>query len=432
MKKRPQHIIILGAGFAGLYAYLELHKIFHRQPGAIEITLVSNKDFFLFVPMIHEVATGTLTPASIIQPIRTIPQCCLKRFVQAQVESVDLDKQQVQIKTLPKPVDATHDAQSIHTLKYDYLIMGLGSTANFFNIPGAKEFGLVLKNLKDAKHIKNRIIRNFERAQYETEDEQKSLLTFVIIGGGATGVELAGEIADLISHELNKAFPKLAPQARVIILQSSNKLVQHADEWFARQAKAILERKKNVIIRCGVRVTRVASEGVYIGDEFIRTHAAIWTAGVKANRVDIKANKTIKRDSRTERLVVNDFLQLPDYHHTFVAGDQTYVIDKEAQQPYPMRAQFAVKQGQISAQNIKQLITQQPLKEFHWQDKGIILSLGKGGALAQAKGLKFSGPLAWWIYRTIYLSKLIGTRMKLRTALEWTVNLFTSRDISKL
>ncbi len=429
--ERTKHIVILGAGFAGLYSYLELHAIFHKSR-KVNITLVNKNDYFLFAPMIHEVATGNLAPSSIIQSIRTIPQCCLNEFIQGEVVKVDLDNRSVGIRRLKDSLSSTCDAKDECVVNYDYLIMGLGSQAHCFGVPGAREFGLTLKTLRDAKLIKNRIIQNFERAQHETGESRESSLTFVIVGGGPTGVELAGEISDLINNELAKAFPDIAHFAKVIIIHGKDALVEQVDSWFANKAKEILN-KKNVTIRYSARVTRVDEGGVYIGDEFIPTRAPIWTAGVKACDIDIvSGGLKVETEPITGRIKVNSYLQIPGHEECFVIGDQACVVDKESGQPYPMRAQFAVREGKVVARNISSLIAKKPLREFEWRDKGFIVSLGKGGALADSFGVKFSGPFAWWLYRTVYLFKLIGVRMKLRTALEWTINLFTPRDISKL
>jgi len=158
----------------------------------------------------------------------------------------------------------------------------------------------------------------------------------------------------------------------------------------------------------------------------------VWTAGVTARSLEIQASRPIERDERMGRLKVGASLRLPNYPDVFVVGDQAWAYDREEHQPYPMRAQFAIREGDVAAENIVRTIAGQPLRAFEWRDRGFLLSLGQGGALGVAFGVRWSGPFAWWLYRTAYLVQIFGIRAKLRTALEWTLNLFSPRDLSKL
>lgn len=428
-------IVVLGAGFAGVYAYLHLHKKLHDSPDK-EITLISEQDAFTFIPMIHEVATGTLLPFSITQSIRALPPCCLNQFIEARVLEINADTQEVTIKHLnpgaPKPGMGvrTNDEE---ILPFDYCIVALGSDTNFFGVPGVAEHALTLKNLEDARRIKNRIIESFEQAQITVnEAEKRRLLRFVIIGGGATGVELAGEISDLVHGELRKAFPQLYPFAEIRLYEGKTRFMCNADEWFGDRAHEILSGKKRVQVFCGMPVSEVTAEGIHIGGERIPAGTVIWTAGVKARDVHIVSRHSIARDKKSRRIKVNEYLQIPAHPRVFVVGDQAWIQQKEGGQPYPMRAQFAVREGEIAAENIIRMRSGKSLKEFFWRDRGFIVSLGKGSALAEVFGVQFGGPLAWVLYRSVYLAKIVGLRAKLRTALEWILNTFLPRDISKL
>ncbi len=428
-------ILILGAGFAGIYAYLHLHKKLHDDPGK-EITLVSEKDAFTFIPMIHEVATGTLLPFSITQSLRALPQCCINRFVEGRVLAVNADTREALVQHLnpgaPRPGAGIHTNDK-ECIPFDYSIVALGSDTNFFGVPGAREYTLTLKNLEDARNIKNRIIESFEQAQItEDEAERRRLLRFVIIGGGATGVELAGEISDLVYGELKKAFPRVYPFAEIRLYEGKQRFMCNADEWFGERAHEILSGKKRVQVFCGMPVSEVMADGIRIGKERIPAGTVIWTAGVRARDIPIEAKKRISRDKASNRVKVNEFLQMGGYSRLFVAGDQAWIHRKEGGQIYPMRAQFAMQEGMVAAENIMRMMRKKPLKEFFWRDTGFIVSLGKGGALAEMFGVQFSGPIAWVLYRGAYLVKIVGWRAKLRTALEWTLNTFLPRDISKL
>lgn len=434
-KDEPIRIIILGAGFAGIYAYLKLHKKLHTT-SAKQITIVNEHDLFTFIPMIHEVATGTLLPFSITQSLRSLPQCCLERFVEGRVLQIDADAREVVVRHLNP--EAPPSGKGVSTspeehIPFDYCISALGSDTNFFGVPGAKEHALTLESLEDARRIKNRIIESFEQAQItKSEAERKRLLRFVIVGGGPTGVELAGEMSDLINGELHKAFPSLHPVTEIRLYEGKTRYLCNIDEWFGEYAYTILASKKHVQTFCGLPVSRVTGEGFYAGEEYIPAGTVIWTAGVKARELSISAKKRIVREERTGRIKVNSYLQIPTYPFLFVAGDQAWIKSKEVGQPYPMRAQFAIQEGIVAAGNIERMIWHKPLQEFFWHDRGFIVSLGKGSALANVFGFRVLGPLAWILYRTGCLAKIVGWRAKLRTLLEWTLNTFLPRDISKL
>jgi NADH:ubiquinone reductase (H+-translocating) len=434
-KNRPTRIVILGAGFAGIYAYLKLHKLLHNDAGK-EIILVNEEDFFTFTPMIHEVATGTLLPFSITQSLRALPQCCLNRFVEGKIESIRADKKEVVVRHInpeaPPPGKGITEAE-IERVSYDYCIMGLGSDVNFFGVEGAEEHALTLNSLKDARRVKNRIIESFELAQItKDETEKRRLLRFIIAGGGPTGVELAGEISDLVYGELKKAFPFLCPFVEIRLYESKSCFVAGMDAWFGTHAERILAGKKHVQLYCGKRVSKITAEGIHLGDEYVAAGTVIWTTGVQAREVSLLPAGHVKKDEKSRRIPVNSFLQIPAYPELFVAGDQAWKADKENGQPYPMRAQFAVREGAAAAVNVVRMMQKKELQEFYWNDMGFIISLGKGYALAYVFGIKLSGMPAWLVYRGAYLAKIVGVRAKLRTTLDWTLNTFLPRDISKL
>lgn len=434
---RPTRIVILGGGFAGVYAYLRLHKLLHTTKNK-EIVLINERDFFTFVPMIHEVATGTLLPSSIKQSLYVLPRCCLSRFIEGRIQQVDFDAKEALVRhTNPgAPLPAGGNTDTIlpeERIPFDYCIMALGSDVNFFGVPGAAEFALTLNNVDDAKRLKNRIVESFEQATITKEEaERRRLLRFVIVGGGPTGVELAGEISDLVHGELHKAFPFLYPFAQIRLYEGNPRLMSSIDEWFSLKAQKILSRKKRVHIYCGTFVREITASGMRVGEEVIPAGTIIWTAGVKARDIPLIAERQIGRDQKKNRIMVNQFLQVPSYENVFVAGDQAQIEDKEGGQPYPMRAQFAVREGEKAAENITRRMAGKPLAEFMWNDQGLIISLGKGSAIARVFGVHFSGPFAWFLYRIAYLIKIVGLRAKLRTALEWLLNTFLPRDISKL
>lgn len=428
----PKKIVILGSGFAGVYAYLELHKQLHGRKD-FAITMVSETGSFLFVPLIHEVATGSLMPSGVLQPLTTLPPCCLEHFVHGHVESLDLDRREISAILRSHPSASAGTEKTNTVISYDYLISGIGSETNFFGVAGAREYALPLKDLSDAVKIKNRIIEVFERAgKAATKEEQARGLRFILVGAGPTGLEIAAEMADYIRHEFAKAFPSLKGLAEIIVIDGGASILPALNPWFGKKAAHILARKKIVRVLLNTSVTEITRDGVRTKEIFLPAETVIWTAGVKARELALFAQEAINRDERSGRIMVNAFLQIPAYQNVFIAGDQAWIRDKEHDQPYPMRAQFAQREGRVAGRNIARLIDDEPLEEFAWKDQGLIISLGKGGALAQIYGVRASGPLAWWVYRTVYASKILGWRARARTVLRWTLNLFLPRDITRL
>ena len=424
-----KQIVILGAGFGGINAYQEFVKLSAGKKDQAEITLIDEKDYFAFIPLIHEVATGNLPSAGLIQPLRYIVNPAAVNFIQGRVLNADFDKKLVSIDQYPVE---TRGEPKILKIPYDFLIIALGSETEFYNVPGASEHSLTLKTLADARKLKYLIIERFERAEgTANEEEKKKLLRFVIVGGGPTGVELAGELADLINDELHQAFPSLRAAPEIYIVEACPTILSKEEEWFRKKGKRILEKKFNVRVLLNRAVKKVTRDGVYLTDGFIPSSNVIWAAGVRAASLDTKAKMPVELEPRTKRIKVETVLNLRSYPDVFVIGDQAWICDEENHQPYPMRAQFAVREGRRAARNIWRLIRGQPLKEFHWQDKGFLVSLGKGGALARVGGIHLSGPLAWAIYRVAYLLNIIGLKAKLRTGIEWFINLFLARDIWK-
>lgn len=434
-KLRPARIVILGAGFAGIHTYFSLHKQLHGTSRA-EIILVNNGDRFVFTPLIHEVATGTLLPSGITESLRALPQCCINDFIDGNVRAIDFDTKTVSVEC--GDFDTTHPHGHVPRadyvdISYDYLVVALGSETNFFDVPGAREHSLELKNLKDAKKIKNRVIECFERAErMEDLEQQRAALRFVIVGGGPTGVELVGELGDFLTGELASAFPSLADLSSIVIIERGGHLIGKVDPWFGARAVEVLKHKANIYTMTDTTVQGVSPNGVETSNGMVHAHTVVWAAGVRARDISITATGVVEREVRSNRIKVNEFLQVPQYQNVYVIGDMAWIYDKENEQPYPMRAQFAVREGKVAGRNIVHHMIGGSYETFHWKEKGLIISLGKGGAMAEVYGIRLTGIFAWVIYRVAYLSSLLSWRARLRTALEWLLNPFVPRDISKL
>jgi NADH dehydrogenase len=424
-----KQVVVLGSGYAGIHAVCELVKRSNPQDD-IEITLLSNTDHLLYVTMIYEVVAGNLAPCSVRQSVRTMIEKGKVRFVQGDVNQVDFDNKAINYFSKNTSLEMKKDKET--TISYDYLISGIGSETIFHNTPGAAEHSYTLKTLTDAQTLKNRLINHFEAAESETDLHKKQeLLHVIVVGGGPTGVTLAAKIADLFNHEMAAAFPDLIDLARITILEGSDRLLSGLDVWFADKAHAALKKKKYVNVVTNQYVTEVHSDGVSVADMFIPSQCVVWVAGVKAREFGIVSTRPVSVDDQTRRIHVTKALHTKNYPEVFVAGDQGWV-QRDGVGPYPMRAQFAVRQGRQAAQNVIKSIRNQPLDDFHWKDKGLVVSVGKGHTYAQVGPLKFSGPLATVAYKSIYLMSTIGIRSKLRAILEWGMNIFLPRDVSEL
>lgn len=431
--ERPQRIVIVGGGFGGINTYLQLHRLFHKTD-AIEITMVNPTDYFGFTPLIHEVATGNLLMGGITQSLRNLPRCCLDQFVLGKAEEVDCTRQVVRVRGIGKPGDPNVPADDVVEIDYDYLVLAMGSKTNFLDVPGAREHAHELNEAAHARMLKNHILERFEHAHTLQDTKQQAHeLSFVVVGGGPTGVEIVGELADFVEGIVTQAYPRLRGISRILLVERGDRLLKKGiAPWFSKRATEILQHKKRVYTLYNTAVEEVTTDGVVTDKGFVKSKTVIWTAGVAARMIAFHGEHDVECQEKSCRIRVNDYLQIAEHKNIFVVGDQAWVCDREQHQPYPMRAQFAVREGKCAGVNIARMIAGRELKKFSFTEKGMIVSLGKGGALAEIYGIRFSGFLAWFIYRTVYLFSMVGWRTRLRTMLEWTLNLFLPRDMSKI
>lgn len=405
-----KRILILGGGFGGVYTLKYLHKFFHKNKD-IKLTLVNKKNYFLFTPLLHEVATGGTFLENIIEPIREIVRCCDYNFVHGEVKKIDLDNKKVLVDNFE--------------VDYDFLVIALGSKTNFYNIPGAEENSFTLKSLDDAVKLRNHFIHNFELASRNPSEE---LLNFVIVGGGATGVELAGEMSEYFYYTFSKLYPKeIIDKVQIFLIEKGQELIPQFPPRLRKIAFDVLIKKKiNVLLNKGV--VEVGKGFVKLDDGTeIKTDTVIWTAGVKPNLPEILGN--IEKD-KGGRLVLNEYLQVKNYENVFAVGDNCCFIQNE--KPLPQLAQVAVRQAKICAENIFNLINNKPLKKFVYKHQGDLVSLGRFFAMGEIKGFSFSGKLALFLWRGVYLSKMISFPDQIRTLVDWLLDLFYPRDISEL
>lgn len=417
MKNKKVRIVILDAGFGGTYCFKKLHTYFHKKED-IEVILVNRTNYFLFTPLLHEVATGGVLPHHIVEPLRKVLGCCLADFHLAEVAKVYLKKQYVQT--------------SKGNIPYNYLVLALGAQTDFYDIPGTKEYAFTLKSLQDAQSLKNHFIQIFERVEKEKSDnEQTKLLRFAIVGGGPTGVEMAAEMSEFFYETMKKHHEKssILSKIHIILIQRPKELLPQFSPPLRKISLEVIT-KKHIDVLLEKEVIRLGKDFIELnGNEIIPCRTIIWAAGVTPSKIPF--DQAPSQDSK-RKILVNEFLQIPPYKNVFAIGDIANVKDKKTQKPLPTLAQVAVKEGEAVADNIKLILTNKPLTPFQYKHQGYLISLGQWLAIGEIKNIVLEGPWVWWLYRIVYLSKLLSWQKKIKVALDWTLNIFSPRDISQV
>ena len=408
-------ILILGGGFGGLYVAIELEKTLARDPN-VEITLINRENFFLFTPMLHEVAASDLDLTNIVNPIRKL----LKRvnFFAGDVESIDVERKVVSVS---HGIDHHH-----HDLPYDHLVLGLGSITNFYNLPGLEERALTMKSLGDAIHLRNRLFAQLEEADTECcAAIREPLLTFVVAGGGFAGVETVAGINDFVRGALH-FYPNLMHSAiRVVLVHPGPVILPELGDKLGSYAQQKLAGR-GVDIRVNTKVTGVTDEGVTLSDgTFLSSKMLIWTAGTSPN----PKLAPLPLPKERGRVIVDDTLEIPGWPGVWALGDCALVPDVTTGKYCPPTAQHALREARILAQNITASVRGGAKKKFSFTTIGQLAAIGRRTGVAQIFGINFSGFVAWWLWRTIYLSKLPRFEKKLRVALDWTLDLLFSKDL---
>jgi NADH dehydrogenase len=414
-----RQILILGGGFAGAYAALHLERRAGRAAD-VEVTLVSRENFVLFTPMLHEVAGADLAVTDIVQPLRKMLR--RTRVSVADVEAIDLAKRQVRVRhgDLPKPYEVT----------YDQLVLALGAVTNFYHIPGLAEHALTMKTLGDAILVRNRVIDALELADNQVDEAaRRATLTAVIAGGGFAGVETVGAVNDFLREGL-KFYPRLkADMLRVVLVHPGEVLLPELGASLGRYA----ERKqgaRGVEIRLKTKVIGYDGREVALDDGTrIATRMLVWTAGITPAPVLAGLPCALEHG----RVVTDEFLQVPSFPGVWALGDCAFVPDPlNPGKPYPPTAQHAARQAAVLAENLVAVMRGEPPRPFRFKILGLLASIGRRTAVAEILGVNFSGLVAWFLWRGIYLSKLPGFQKKVRVALDWMLDLFFSKDIVQL
>ena len=407
-------ILIIGGGFAGVYTAKYLLKQIKKENIDAEVTMINNTNYFLFTPMLHEVATGGISRDNIIQPIHRILNDDRFSFLKGTVKNIDTKKKVVLADSFKTP--------------YDILVLATGSRAHYFDVPGAEEYTLPLRTLHDAYKIRNQVIEKIERAE-ETNDteKRKKMLTFVIIGGGATGIELAGELAEYIDAMLKSKYKRVKKEEISIqLIHRGEEILNMLPRYYAKKCRVHLESLGvKIHLKCGVKEVK---KTYVVGCDKHIANTIIWAAGFRSNTVKIDGDLP-------EQYKVDDYFGIIGKKDVFALGDcaKLEYFDKRV----PMLAQVAVKQSEFVTHNVLHALGEkkEPRNYKHKLD-GFLLSVGQyyaaGGLQFFGKDIHFSGFFAWWMWRTIYLAKLIGIENKIRVAIDWTLNFFYPRDTSEV
>ena len=405
--------MIIGAGFGGLNAARELAK-----SKSVFVVLVDQKNHHLFQPMLYQVATAGLNPADIAAPIRA--QFSLKDPVEvhwSEVKSIDL-KNNTFLST-----DTEID------FKYDYLILACGAQHSYFGHPEWEEFAPGLKTLEQATEIRRRVLSAFEHAENEVDPEKQSaLLTFVVVGGGPTGVELAGAIADLSRTVLVHDFKRINPsQAKVILLEAGPRLLTPFTEKLSERTRKDLH-ELGVDVRTGAKVDLINAEGVSVAGKLIPSKTVCWAAGVQAARLNL--NPLVKSD-KAGRIQVNPDLSIPEFPNAFVVGDMAS-LEISPGKPVPGLAPAAIQEGVHAARMILSSIEGKSRKPFRYLDKGQMATIGKNRAIMQFGKIQMGGFFAWIGWLFVHIFYLIGFNSRIRVLSQWAWSYIFSKRGSRL
>jgi NADH dehydrogenase len=410
-----KRVVILGGGFGGVYAALRLERLRRHEP-ELDVTLVNRDNFFLFTPMLHEVAASDLDLTHIVNPIRKLLRHT--RFVQGEVEAIDLPGRRV----LVSHGVGRHE----HELAYDHLIVSLGAVTNFYGLPGVERRALTMKSLGDAIALRNRLIDQLEQADFECVGADRAALTTVVVaGGGFAGVETVAAVNDFLREAVPFYRHLRATALRVVLVHDGPVILPELGERLGVYAARKLAGR-GVEIRVRTRITGMSDAGVALSDGTVVPAATlVWTAGTAPNPL----LATLPPATERGRLIVDEHLAVPEWPGVWALGDCAHVPDPATGRPYPPTAQHALRQARVVADNVVATMRGGERRAFRFRTLGLLASIGRRTGVARILGVNFSGFVAWVLWRTIYLAKLPRLEKKVRVALDWALDLVFSKDL---
>lgn len=410
VKKR---IVIIGTGFGGIYTFLNLRK--HLKSDHLEVVFINRTNYFLFTPLLHEVASGGIPQQHAAESVREIIHGYKADFYLAEVEKIDPNK---------KLVHTTNG-----DVAYDYLVIATGATTNFYGAMGASEHSFELKDLEDAIHIRNHIINDFEEAsKIDDVEERKKRLSFAVVGGGPTGVELVAELSEFFYDTLERLYENIVTKSEVTLylVNSGPTILKQFPTKLGKDAERAL-RRKHVRIIPNAHATEVRKDGLVLDTgEVLPTENVFWVAGVQPCIPKVLLQFEY---SRSGRIVVNEHFQVKGHEDIFAIGDVASFVQDGHE--LPMLAQVATRQAKTLAENLLNSFHGRPMKKFRYNSLGSLVSVGQWYAVGDILGFKFSGFDVWMLWRIVYWTKFASWSKRWKIAADWTVNFFTPRDITK-
>jgi NADH:ubiquinone reductase (H+-translocating) len=404
-----KRVVVIGAGFGGLEAVAGLDRTFRRDPD-VEILLLSDQNYLLFTPLLPQIASSYTDPRHIVQAVREIRGKRKFRFRREAVRAVDVPNRRVIVDSGP--------------IDYDALILASGSRTEFFNTPGARENSWDYKSLQQAVELRERIIDLCEHADHTVDtDARRSMLTFVVVGGGYTGIELVTEMRDFLFRYAARKYRGIsASEIRLIVLEAAPDILGGIGPKLAAHARKRLD-VSGIEVRTSAKVTRVNEGSVEInGNETFKADTVVWTAGVRAAEL---IESLPGPHDRIGRAVVNAQLQLEAHPEVFVVGDAAAAVNAQAA---PRVAPVAIEQGRVAARNLGHLWRGEPLEAYEYASKGMLVSLGMNYAVVNIAGIQVSGFFAWVFWNAVHLYKLVGLKKQLQVAGDWMLGLIFPRD----
>jgi NADH:ubiquinone reductase (H+-translocating) len=421
-----RRVVILGGGFGGVSAAKRFEQLLPWTPW-LDVTLVSQRNYLLFTPMLAEVAAGSVEAGNVGVPLRAA--CPRTRFRRAEVLGVDPDRKVVHLRR----------GDALETLPYDHLVLALGAMPNFRNLPGVAANALTLATLEDARRLRDHVLGRLEQADHERDPaERRRWLTFVVAGGGFAGTEAVASLFDLV-HSVLRYFPNVrAGEPRFVLVHSRDRILPELGDRLAGHASGKLVGR-GIELRLGVTVAAADADGVELSDgERLAARTLVWAAGNRPSPVPIvgpegpwrradpgprpvPVDRTLRVRGREDIWAVGDCARVPDLILSRALGRGASC---------PPTAQHAVRQGRAVADNVVAALTGGAPEPFRFQSLGFLVPLGRQSAAAELRGMRFSGLPAWLLWRGIYLWKLPGPQKRLRVLLDWTVELLFPRDIA--
>lgn len=406
-------IVVLGSGFAGMQAVIDLERLFRKSP-EYEILLISDQNYVLFTPLLPQIASSQIDPRHIAQAVRDVRGHRRFRFLRDTVRAIDLANRRI---------DAASGA-----IAYDSLVIALGSRTNYFNVPGAREHTCEFKSLEDSIALRERILDLCEHADHITdENARRALLTFAVVGGGYTGVELLTDMRDFLFDYVARHFRTISKDTiRLILVEASDSILNGIHPLLRAHAMKRLQ-SEGIEILYNSRVTRCFEGGIEIHQkENLQAATIIWTAGVRAHEV---VEALPDPHDRAGRAQVNEYLQMENFPEVFVAGDCAIASPEDGTpENVPQVAPVAISHGKIAARNLAHRERKEPLESYRYVSQGMLVSLGARDAVVSVGGIQFHGSFAWLFWNAVHLYKLVSLKKQFQVAVDWSLGTIFPRD----